>query len=179
MKKTGALLGALLGLLSGNKVEATEAPQVGKPAPDFTAACTDGRTVSLKDFHGKWLALYFYPKAFTPGCTKESCNLRDGYHELKKKNVVVLGVSLDDLETQKKFKEKYSLPFELLADNQKTIARAYDTLAIGGLFTKRHTFLIDPQGKLAVIITEVMTGSHDQQILKALQQAEKGFSKKY
>lgn len=146
--------------------------KVGDKAPNFDAPSTLGHNLKLSDFKGQWLALYFYPKAFTPGCTKESCNLRDGFSELKKLNVTVLGVSLDKIETQNEFKEKYKLPFELLADDQKQIAKAYDVLAAFSLFTKRHTFLINPDGVIVHIFTDVKSGQHDTQILTKMKELQ-------
>ena len=144
------------------------AAEAGKPAPDFTAQSTKGE-VKLADYKGKWLALYFYPKSFTPGCTKESCSLRDGFEDLKKAGVEILGVSLDDVEKQKKFKAEYKLPFELIADTDKKVAKAYDALMVGGLMAKRLTFLIDPEGNLAKIVDGVDTADHDGQVLKEIE----------
>lgn len=142
--------------------------KAGDIAPEFSTLSTSGKPVKLSDFKGKWVALYFYPKAFTPGCTQESCNLRDNYQRIQQKNVIILGVSLDNITTQQKFKEKYKLPFELLDDSNKKISRAYDCLGFLSLYSKRKTFLINPEGKIAVIIDKVSTGNHDEQILNAL-----------
>lgn len=147
---------------------AVRAAEVGQAAPDFTAQSTKGE-VKLADYKGKWLALYFYPKSFTPGCTKESCSLRDGFEDLKKAGVEILGVSLDDVEKQKKFKEEYKLPFELIADTDKKVAKAYDALMVGGLMAKRLTFLVNPDGKLVKIIDSVDTADHDGQVLKEIE----------
>lgn len=143
---------------------------VGDMAPDFTAPATNGKTISLKELRGKWVVLYFYPKAFTPGCTKESCTLRDSHKEIAKEDAVILGVSLDDIETQIRFKKKYKMPFELLSDTGKKMARAYNVLALFGLFTKRVTFLISPEGKIAHVFDDVKAGSHDEQVLKKLKE---------
>lgn len=143
-------------------------PTVGSPAPDFQAMATSGGNLSLADFKGKWLVLYFYPKAFTPGCTSESCSLRDGHAEIQKTGAVILGVSLDSLVTQIEFKKKYNLPFELLADEKKEIAKAYGVLGLLGLYAKRKTFIIDPQGKLAHVIDSVNSGNHDNEVLDVL-----------
>lgn len=139
-----------------------------KTAPDFSAPATNGKSISLRDLSGKWLVLYFYPKAFTPGCTSESCSLRDHHGDIIKENAVILGVSLDNIETQKKFKKEHKLPFELLSDSNKDIARAYNTLGFMGLYTKRVTFLISPEGKIAHVFNNVNTATHDQQVLKKL-----------
>lgn len=152
----------------------SESPlKLGEKAPDFAAPDSSGKTVHLKDFLGKWVILYFYPKAFTPGCTQESCALRDGYSPLQKKGAVLLGVSLDSVETQKKFREKYQLPFELLSDEKKEISKQYGTLALLGLMTARKTFVIDPQGKIAHIFESVDTKKHDQEVLQVLEALQK------
>lgn len=145
-------------------------PMINKPAPDFKAPATNGKTVSLSDYKGQWLVLYFYPKAFTPGCTAESCSLRDGFSEIQKLNATVLGVSLDDLETQKKFKAKYNLPFDLLDDKNKKIAKAYDVLGMLGLYAQRKTFIINPKGTLVYIFDKVSSKTHDQEVYKKLKE---------
>lgn len=146
--------------------------KVGNKAPDFNAPSTTGKNISLEELKGKWVVLYFYPKSFTPGCTAESCSLRDGYKDIQKMNAVVLGVSLDGIETQKKFKEKYKLSFELLADTEKKISKAYDVLGFGSLYAKRKTFIINPEGKIVHIIDKVTTGSHDTQVLEILRKLQ-------
>lgn len=140
---------------------------VGDRAPDFTASATDG-PVSLAALKGKWVVLYFYPKAFTPGCTKESCAVRDGYAAIRKMNAVVYGISLDRLVTQRKFKEEYKLPFELISDESKQMATAYGVLGMGGLYARRVTFLLNPEGKIAAILENVDVARHDQEITAAL-----------
>ncbi len=170
MKKLVAGLMAAVATVAG-----AETVQVGQPAPDFTAPSTGGE-VKLADFKGKWLVLYFYPKSFTPGCTKESCSLRDGFSDLKDLGAVILGSSFDDVETQKKFKAEHNLPFELLADTTKAVAKAYDSVMIGGMMAARKTYIVSPDGKLAAIIGSVNTGDHDGQVaeeLKKLQAAVK------
>nr|BCX01007.1 MAG: peroxiredoxin [Bacteroidota bacterium] len=147
-----------------------EKPRVGDPAPDFEAPATNGKTIRLSALKGKWVVLYFYPKAFTPGCTAQSCSLRDGYAEIEKFGAVVLGVSLDDLETQKRFKAEHRLPFELISDADKKIARAYGVLAPMGLFAQRKTFVIDPQGRIAYIFEKVDTARHEQEVRQVLAQ---------
>jgi peroxiredoxin Q/BCP len=141
-------------------------PTVGSPAPDFTAPSTGGE-LSLKNLRGKWVVLYFFPKAFTPGCTAESCSLRDGFEGLRSLDAVVVGVSTDDLETQRKFKEKHALPFELIADTDKRLVTAYDVSGMLG-FAKRRTFIIDPTGIIRHIIEDVETGTHAEQVRKIL-----------
>ncbi|MBW7908179.1 MAG: peroxiredoxin [Kiritimatiellae bacterium] len=138
----------------------------GEAAPDFRVASTAGRELSLSDFSGQWLALYFYPKAFTPGCTTEACSLRDGYSALLENGVHILGVSADSLETQLKFKSDYHLPFELLADEGGAVIKAYGAEGMGG-GARRVTFLISPEGSIAKIIDDVRSAGHDAQILAA------------
>lgn len=147
-------------LLAGG---AAAAAQVGQPAPDFKAQGTGGE-VTLAGLKGKWVVLYFYPKSFTPGCTKESCSLRDGHEQLAGLNAVVLGASIDDLETQRKFKAEHKLPFELLADADKSLARAFDVLAPMGLFAVRRTFILDPAGKVAHVFESVNVGTHAEDV---------------
>jgi peroxiredoxin Q/BCP len=154
MRRIGAL--AMAAWLFGGGALAAK---LGDPAPDFTAQGTGGE-VKLSGLKGKWVVLYFYPKSFTPGCTRESCSLRDGHEALAGLKAVVLGVSIDDLDTQKKFKAEYKLPFELLADTDKAVSKAYDVLAPMGLFAVRRTFVIDPEGKIARIFESVSVGTH-------------------
>ena len=148
------------------------AVQPGEPAPDFKAASTAGRELTLGDFAGKWLVLYFYPKSFTPGCTAESCSLRDGYQDIQSVGATILGVSLDNLETQQKFKAEHKLPFDLLSDENATVAKAYDALGFGGFMAKRLTFIISPEGKVVRILDDVKTGDHDAQVLDILRELQ-------
>ena len=143
----------------------------GDPAPDFTGINQDGKEVSLKDFRGKKLILYFYPKALTAGCTKEALNLAENYELLKSKGFEVLGVSPDPVERQKKFHDKYNLPFDLIADPDKKIIRAYGVWGKKKMYGReykgvhRTTFIIDENGKIEHIIKKVKTGDHARQIL--------------
>lgn len=144
--------------------------QAGDTAPAFTATDQDGNTVSLSDFRGKKVALYFYPKDDTPGCTAQACNLRDHQEELTAKNVQVLGVSTDSEASHKKFALKYDLPFPLLADTDKKLVEDYDVWqekknygrAYMGIV--RTTFLIDEQGVIEKVITKVDTKNHTEQL---------------
>ncbi len=137
--------------------------EVGTKAPTFTAKDTDGNTVSLADFAGKTVVLYFYPKDDTPGCTKEAQGFRDAYPEYQNKEMVVLGVSMDDQASHKQFTQKYGLPFNLLADVDGTITKAYDV--DGGGYAKRVTYIIDNTGTIAQVYTTVKTDTHAQDIL--------------
>lgn len=132
-------------------------------APEFTTVDDEGKTVSLSDFKGKVVVLYFYPKDDTPGCTKQAQSFRDNYAEYENKEMVVLGVSMDDQASHKKFKEKYGLPFQLLVDKNGAITKAYDVE--GGGYAKRVTYIISPEGKIAAVDSKVNTGTHAQDIL--------------
>jgi len=135
----------------------------GTIAPAFTVKDTNGNTVKLSDFKGKTVVLYFYPKDDTPGCTKEAQSFRDSYDEYKGKDMVVLGVSMDDEASHKAFTEKYGLPFQLLADVDGAITKAYDV--DGGGYAKRVTYIIDSEGKISQVIDKVNTATHAQDIL--------------
>ncbi len=145
--------------------------KVGDKAPNFKGKDEKGNNISLKDFKGKKLVLYFYPKDDTPGCTAESCNLRDNYSDLLKKGYAVVGVSADDEKKHLKFIEKYELPFPLIADVEREVINAYGVWGkkkfmgkeYDGIF--RTTFVIDEKGILEKIITDVIVKDHTQQIL--------------
>lgn len=145
----------------------------GAKAPDFTTEDQDGNTVSLSDYKGKKVALYFYPKDNTPTCTEQACNLRDNFAKLKKKGVTILGVSADSAKKHKNFENKYKLPFPLLADVDQKMIKDYDVWGQKKLFGReymgilRTTFLIDEQGKIAGIIDKVEAKDHAQQIIDA------------
>jgi peroxiredoxin Q/BCP len=147
--------------------------QQGDKAPAFTTTTQDGNTVSLKDFKGKKVALYFYPKDNTPTCTVEACNLRDNFGALTAKGIVVLGVSPDNEKSHKKFEAKFSLPFTLLTDPELKMANAYGVYGEKQLYGRKYmgifrtTFLIDEKGKIAHIITDVKSKNHTEQILAA------------
>src|SRR5690349_19340719 len=138
----------------------------GDEAPEFSAPLQTGEQASLKDFKGKPVVLYFYPKDDTPGCTKEACAFRDIYADFKKAGAVVLGVSVDPVKAHVKFIDKFKLPFPLLSDEQKTIVNAYgvwgEKTFMGRKYmgTHRVTFLIDGKGRIAKIWPEVKPESH-------------------
>lgn len=143
----------------------------GKPAPDFTGVDQNGNQVSLQQFRGKKVVLYFYPKDDTPGCTAQACNLRDNFTHLLDKGFQVIGVSTDAVKKHKKFETKFNLPFPLIADEDKSIVHLYQVWGekkfMGLTFTGTHriTFLIDEQGILRKIIRKPKTTSHTEQIL--------------
>ncbi|RZK70196.1 MAG: thioredoxin-dependent thiol peroxidase [Pedobacter sp.] len=146
----------------------------GQKAPDFTAKDQEGNTVSLAQFAGKIVVLYFYPKDDTPGCTAEACDFRDNYQGLLAKDIVVLGVSVDDEKSHKKFIAKHNLPFTLLADTEKEIVEAYGVWGEKSMYgktymgTNRKTFIIDKQGNIAHIITKVDTKNSSAQVLELI-----------
>ncbi len=139
---------------------------VGTTAPAFKVKDTNGKEISLSDFAGKTVVLYFYPKDDTPGCTKEACSFRDSYSEYQSKDVVVLGVSTDDQESHHQFTTKYNLPFPLLADSDRQLTTAYDV--DGGGYAKRVTYVIDGSGKITHAITSIKTDTHATDILATL-----------
>ena len=145
--------------------------KVGDKAPNFEAKDNQGNTVKLSDYTGKKLVLFFYPKASTPGCTAEACNLRDNYDVLKKKGYKLLGVSADSAKRQQSFIDKNKLPFPLLADEDKTVINAFGVWGpkkfMGRTFNGIHriTFVIDENGFIEDIITKVKTKEHTAQIL--------------
>ncbi|HTA82456.1 MAG TPA: thioredoxin-dependent thiol peroxidase [Bacteroidia bacterium] len=145
--------------------------KVGDKAPDFHIKNQDGKEYSLKDYAGKKVVLYFYPKDDTPGCTAESCNLRDNYSSLKKKGYEVIGVSVDNEKSHKKFAKKFDLPFNLLADTEKKMVNDYGVWGEKTLFGRKYmgiirtTFIIDEKGKIEKIIDDVETGDHTAQVL--------------
>ncbi len=144
----------------------------GMPAPAFTGINQDGKEVKLEDFRGKKLILYFYPKALTAGCTKETVNLSENYKLLKDKGFDVLGVSPDPVKKQKQFHDKYNVPFDLIADEDKKIVNLYGVWGKKKMYGReyegvhRTTFIIDENGNIEHIIRKVKTGEHAQQILK-------------
>jgi peroxiredoxin Q/BCP len=146
----------------------------GDKAPAFTAAANSGGKISLADYSGKNVILYFYPKDDTPGCTKEACAFRDDFSEFKKRGAIVLGVSPDSVKSHDKFVEKFKLPFTLLADEDKKIVEAYGVwgeksfMGRKYLGTYRVTFLIGPDGRIKKIWTQVKPEEHAREILAAL-----------
>jgi thioredoxin-dependent peroxiredoxin len=146
----------------------------GDAAPDFSAATSGGGTVSLGDFKGQCVVLYFYPRDDTPGCTKEACAFRDHFAEFRKKGAVVLGVSIDPVKAHDKFAAKYKLPFTLLADEDKRIVQAYgawgEKTFMGRKYqgTYRLTFLIGPDGRIKKIWPQVKPEEHAEEVLAAL-----------
>ena len=149
-------------------------PSVGDRAPQFTLQDTQGRKVKLADLKGKKVVLYFYPKDLTPGCTKEACGFRDDLAKFEKKDVAVLGVSADGVESHQKFTEKFGLNFPLLSDPDHKVAELYGVWQEKNMYgrkswgIKRTTFIIDEEGKIARVFGKVDTSNHSQHVLEAL-----------
>ncbi len=150
-------------------------PEIGKPAPDFSLMNNEGKSVSLKDYHGKWVVLYFYPKDFTQGCTIEAHNFQRDIESYAKANAVILGVSVDDVDSHKGFCEKEGLNFKLLADTQATVSEQYGSVMeySGKKLSARNTFIIDPKGKVAKIFLNVKPVNHSEEVLAALDELQK------
>jgi len=145
-------------------------PGAGSSAPDFTLPSQDGTPVSLKDYRGKWVVLYFYPKDQTPGCSREAHNFEADQAKYAERNAVVLGVSVDSVESHKRFCTKDGLNFKLLADTDKKVSEAYGSLTNFGVvkFSTRNTFLIDPSGKIAKAYISVDPVKHSREVLADL-----------
>lgn len=147
--------------------------EVGDRAPAFSAPSQGGRTVSLADYQGRKLALYFYPRDKTPGCTRQSCNLRDNTEALAKHGIAVVGVSPDDVASHESFADKYNLPFPLVADPEKEIMNAYGVWGEKNMYgrkvlgVKRTTFLIDEDGVIVHVFRRPRIASHAAEILRA------------
>ncbi len=144
---------------------------VGSKAPDFKTTDQDGKEITLSGFKGKKVVLYFYPNDMTPGCTAEACNLRDNYKALQKAGYEVLGISINDEKSHRKFIEKEKLPFRLLADTDKSVHGKYETWVEKSMYgrkymgTARITYIIDEKGTIAEVIEKVDTKNHADQIL--------------
>ncbi len=153
-------------------------PQVGTQAPEFTLPTQEGHTASLKDFRGKWVVLYFYPKDMTTGCTIEAHNFQRDQDQYEKKNAVVLGVSVDTPDSHKQFCTKEGLTFKLLADTDHKVSQAYGSTMNFGVteLAARNTFILDPQGKIVKVYTGVDPKKHSEEVLAALDELEKNGS---
>ena len=158
------------GVWASRSLFAAVVPAVGSVAPDFTLNSQEGTPVRLKDYRGQWIVLYFYPKDFTSGCTREAHNFQRDQPQYSQRNAVVLGVSLDSADSHKRFCSKEGLNFKLLADTGHQTSRAYGSLLNLGLvkIASRHTFIIDPEGHVARSFTEVDPNLHSQQVLASL-----------
>ena len=178
MKLISIVLGALVVLcvagLAGSPSAASNPPTVGSAAPDFTLNSREGKAVSLHDFKGKWVVLYFYPKDFTTGCTIEAHNFQRDLAQYEQKNAVIVGVSVQDEDSHQKFCTKEALSFKLLADTKQEVSTQYDSVMTynEAKYSARHTFLIDPQGKLQKVWLEVKPDKHSEEVLAALTQLQ-------
>ncbi|HUL41929.1 MAG TPA: peroxiredoxin [Burkholderiales bacterium] len=167
------ILGLVLALgmvFWSNFVRAAGTPKAGEPAPDFSLPDQNGTVHSLRDFSGKWLVLYFYPKDDTPGCTQQACTFRDDLQQLTAMGAQVVGVSVDDSASHAAFARKYHLPFPLLADKNGDTAKRYGSILNLGIikFAKRNTFLISPQGKIAKVYLSADTSRNSKQVIEDL-----------
>ena len=145
-----------------------DTPAIGSPAPDFKLQDQNGKWHTLGDYRGKWVALYFYPKDQTPGCTTQACDFRDNIFAYREAGAVILGISVDDIESHKAFAEKHGLPFTLLADADKAVTRRYGVLKtyMGVMeMARRDTFIIDPQGRIAKHYASVDPEGHSAVVL--------------
>jgi peroxiredoxin Q/BCP len=166
----------VLGGIAWRFAHAGTAPSVGSQAPDFSLPSQDGSQVSLKDFRGKWIVLYFYPKDMTKGCTIEAHNFQRDQDQYAQKNTVVLGVSVDSVDSHKEFCTKEGLNFKLLADPDHKVVSEYGSLMNFGVtqIAARHTFIIDPTGKIVRSYMTVDPNVHSQEVLTALDELRKG-----
>jgi thioredoxin-dependent peroxiredoxin len=148
--------------------------EVGKKAPDFSLYNQDEKKISLKDYLGKKVILYFYPKDDTSGCTKEACSFRDNIPKFSKADAVILGISPDSVKSHKKFSEKYKLPFNLLADEEKNVIEKYGVWKEKSMYGRKYmgvertTFIIDEKGKIKKIFNKVKVDGHENEVLEAL-----------
>jgi peroxiredoxin Q/BCP len=174
VKLISIVLGVLIvfgiaGLVGGTSA-ASNAPGIGAAAPDFTLNSQENKPVSLHDFKGKWVVLYFYPKDFTSGCTVEAHNFQRDLAQYEQKNAVIVGVSVQDEDSHQKFCTKEGLSFKLLADTKQEVSSQYDSVMThnDAKLSARHTFLIDPQGKVQKVWLEVKPDKHSEEVLAAL-----------
>jgi peroxiredoxin Q/BCP len=163
---------AALALFAATMLTAAEMPQTGQMAPQFSLPSQDGSNIALKDFKGKWVVLYFYPKDMTQGCTIEAHNFQTDLAKYDAAKAVIVGVSVDTTDSHKEFCAKESLSFRLLADTDKKVSDMYGSLGQMGV-ASRNTFLIDPTGKIVKVWTRVQPAGHSKEVLEALGSMEK------
>src|SRR6266566_6079361 len=178
MKLRNMVLSAALGLGTVALMAAQETqqqPEVGKAAPDFSLTTGDGSQVSLKDYRGKWVVLYFYPKDFTSGCTMEAKNFQRDLAKYEQASAVVLGVSVDTAQSHKDFCAKERLNFKLLADPDAKVSTEYGSVMDykGTTLAARNTFIVNPKGEIAKVYTGVKPADHSEQVLKDLAELKK------
>jgi thioredoxin-dependent peroxiredoxin len=176
MKTSRIVLSALLiAALMVLVVSAAEAPTAGTKAPDFTLKSQEGKTVSLHDFQGKWVVLYFYPKDFTQGCTIEAHNFQADQPKYDKMNAAIVGVSVDSVDSHEKFCTTENLTFKLLSDEKHQVVNTYgSTQKFGDTeVAARNTFLVDPRGTIRKVFLKVNPNPHSKEVLEALAELEK------
>jgi peroxiredoxin Q/BCP len=169
---------AIVAVLACNRVSAvTELPAVGAAAPAFSLNSNEGKAISLADYKGKWVVLYFYPKDMTPGCTIEARNFQRDLAKYEAANAVILGVSVDTTESHKEFCAKEGLNFKLLSDTDAKVSEQYGSIMVygdaGTKLSARNTFIIDPQGKIAKVFEKVNVKAHSEEVLAALAALQK------
>ena len=154
---------------------AAEVPQIGQPAPEFSLPSQEGGQISLKDFHGQWVVLYFYPKDMTPGCTIEAHNFQRDQKEYDAKKAAILGVSVDSVDSHVEFCTKENLTFKLLSDPDKKIVTQYGSTQKFGdsVVAARNTFIIDPKGVIRKVFVKVNPNPHSQEVLATLDELKK------
>jgi peroxiredoxin Q/BCP len=150
-------------------------PEAGSPAPEFSLKSQEGTPVDLKELRGKWVVLYFYPKDFTGGCTIEAHNFQRDIEQYKKLNAMIVGVSLDSVDSHKAFCVKEGLDFKLLSDSDQAVSKQYGVLTSSGdqKYASRNTFLIDPDGNIAKVFPDVKPQQHSEEVLAAIAELEK------
>jgi peroxiredoxin Q/BCP len=178
MNMRNMILSAAIGLgtlASMTAAETQQQPEVGKPAPDFSLTTGDGSQVSLKDYHGKWIVLYFYPKDFTSGCTMEARNFQRDLAKYEESGAIILGVSVDTAQSHKDFCTKEGLNFKLLADPDGKVSTEYGSVMDykGSKLAARNTFIVNPKGEIAKVYTSVKPADHSEQVLKDLAELKK------
>src|SRR3954454_19483735 len=169
------LLAVLAPVIAQAAPDAAATPAVGSPAPDFSLTTNEGHPASLKDFHGKWVVLYFYPKDFTGGCTVEAKNFQRDIAKYEQAGAVVVGVSVDSAQSHKDFCTKEGLNFKLLADTDAKVSTEYGSTMQyqGATMAARNTFLINPKGEVVKVYTGVKPAEHSEQVLKDLSEMKK------
>ena len=171
-----AIAATLTGVIMffSSQISQADTPEVGQPAPNFKLPDQNGKIHTLNSFRGKWLALYFYPKDDTPGCTEQACTFRDDLHKLEALGANVVGISVDNATSHAKFARKYNLPFPLLADSNAETATQYNSLLnlVIVKFAKRNTFLIDPDGKIAKIYLSASTSLNSIEVIEDLKKLQ-------
>jgi peroxiredoxin Q/BCP len=171
-----AVIVGSIGLAGVRAADAPNQPAAGSPAPDFSLTSGDGSQVSLKDYKGKWVVLYFYPKDFTSGCTLEAKNFERDLAKYQNAQAIILGVSVDSAQSHKDFCAKEGLNFKLLADPDAKVSTQYGSVMEyqGAKMAARNTFLINPKGEIVKVYTGVKPAAHSEEVLKDLSESKKG-----